>query len=381
MATRSESLPYDFQHNNIHFKISSIFSEPALISTDQPLGRANTCESEAILEILVASLMTMNTTRESRHEKLGRIIDDLDEYQLRKAVHQLALIHPDIVETAITTAKTHLSPGWMTARSYSPFVKQPLRIFGGEEDSEDAPQLSPKAVTQSRYETNELQSPVSQVPIPQSNSRQDYYYTSQSTSPDTQARHGSKLEVVESQCSQPPRPSPPAKIPVVEPSGDTIACYLVYESGSSGKLILHYSKTILDHAIGKWVPGNGKRIQGFKVTQNSGRSDLIGNCAGGVTGRKNYFSGWCQFIRAAKALNGSVTLLEPTGVGLPVDVYVYFHDKSQTVKLLSGTPVDVSNIVAVACLPKHTAFYSNSMTIDMMKWLGEAMNIGAASMM
>ena len=120
-------------------------------------------------------------------------------------------------------------------------------------------------------------------------------------------------------------PSPASESISASPSRDEIACYLVYEPGSSGKLILHYSETSLDHAIGKWVPGPGKKIQGFKVTQNSGRSDLIGNCAGGVSGRKNYCSGWCQFVRSAKALNGTLTLLEETGTGLPVDVYFYFN--------------------------------------------------------
>ena len=346
----------------------------------QPLGQDNSCESETILEILIVSLMTMSTTHESIHDKLCRIIDDLNEYQLRKALQQLALMYPDIVETAISSAAMHLSPGSTTDGSYSLCNKTPLRIFGGEEDSDNAPQLSHRAIPQSRDEPNETPSPVSQVPFPYQKHRQDNYHASKYTNPDIQASLGSKREVLESQYTQSPRPSPTANMSV-GPSGDAITCYLVYESGSSGKLILHYSKTTLDYAIGKWVPGTGKRIQGFKVTQNSGRSDLIGNCAGGVTGRKNYFSGWCQFIRAAKALNGTVTLLEPTGVGLPVDVYVYLHDKNPTVQLLPGEPVDVSNIVAVACLPKHTAFYSNSMTIDIMKWLGEAMNIGAASMM
>mmetsp|Transcript_19672 Transcript_19672/g.30334 ORF Transcript_19672/g.30334 Transcript_19672/m.30334 type:complete len:350 (-) Transcript_19672:1147-2196(-) len=166
-------------------------------------------------------------------------------------------------------------------------------------------------------------------------------------------------------------------------SGSQIGCYLVYDSDSSGKLMLNYSKTSVDGAIGFWAPGEGKKIQGFKFTQNAGRSELIGNCASGVAGRKNYYSGWCQFVRAARLLKGSVTLI-PVDEGqkaLPVDVFLYCDDERagrQTVKLDDNKSFDVSSILAVACLPKHTPFYTD-LSVNLTKWMTEGNTIGAAS--
>mmetsp|Transcript_4362 Transcript_4362/g.6407 ORF Transcript_4362/g.6407 Transcript_4362/m.6407 type:complete len:349 (+) Transcript_4362:353-1399(+) len=166
-------------------------------------------------------------------------------------------------------------------------------------------------------------------------------------------------------------------------TGSQIGCYLVYDSDSCGKLMLNYSKTLVDGAIGFWAPGEGKKIQGFKFTQNAGRSELIGNCASGVAGRKNYYSGWCQFVRAARLMKGSVTLI-PVYEGqkaLPVDVFLYCDDERagcQTVKLNDNETFDVSSILAVACLPKHTPFYTD-LSVNLTKWMTEGSTIGAAS--
>ena len=172
---------------------------------------------------------------------------------------------------------------------------------------------------------------------------------------------------------------PPISSPMKAASGP--ACYLVYETDSSGRLVLHYSKEPVASAIGMWVPGPGKTISGFKFTQNVGRSVLIGNCSAGVQGRHNYCSGWCQFVRGARLMNGQVTLWDPTAKGLFVDVHVYNNTTNaheQTVELRRGEPTDVSTILAVACLPKNTQFFSN-MAVDIVKWLGDGNTIGAAS--
>lgn len=52
--------------------------------------------------------------------------------------------------------------------------------------------------------------------------------------------------------------------------------------------------------------GPGKSIQGFKFQQNQGRVELIRGIAGGDQNRRKYFSGWCQFIKLAKAFDGYV---------------------------------------------------------------------------
>ena len=325
-----------------------------------------------------------NSDLQSVDSKLSRMIESMEENQLRQVLHYLTVIHPDVVEVALNyvvrnndlisveTEKMANLTERKSARGFSTRnrslsggdMKPGLPSRGEELDNGDTAKPHTRLLPSNK-------APPQSRELPEENSVSRLKGSSIRTAP-VQAK-----PVLENS-QTPPRPP----VSVHAPGGSVIA-YLIYEPASSGKLILHYSTSPLDHAIGAWSPGAGKSIPGFKVKQNSGRSDLIGNCAGGVTGRKNYFSGWCQFVRAAKGLNGCVTLLEPpTFVGLPTDVYVFMNEShSQTVKLRPGVPIDVSNILAVAALPKHTSFYSDSITIDIMKWLSEASSIGASSML
>lgn len=192
--------------------------------------------------------------------------------------------------------------------------------------------------------------------------------------------------------SPPPAVEPvPAAPPVVDHGGfasameapcpDTGACYLVYEPDSSGRLVEHYSKTPVPEAIGRWVPAGSKSIAGFKFKQNAGRKVLIGSCSAGVQGRKNYASGWCQYVRSARVMEAEVMLWDPVAKGLMVDVYLYQDDARpihQTVKLLPGVAQSVEKTLAVACIPKNTPFYEG-MTVDILKWLADGSNYGASS--
>jgi len=169
----------------------------------------------------------------------------------------------------------------------------------------------------------------------------------------------------------------------------TGACYLLYDSDSA-KLVLQYSKTTLSSSpdiLAMWTPGVNSRIQGFKFTQNHGRVDLIGNCASGVSGRKNFYSGCCQFLKYAHAMEGSIIFFDYVkGVtaGLPIDMYIYFDTKNQTRLLQSGQKYDLAinnerKLMAVACLPKLSKFYNHQMSVDINKWMTEAATLGAAS--
>lgn len=177
--------------------------------------------------------------------------------------------------------------------------------------------------------------------------------------------------------------------PIPEPTHEvTDGCYLLYDS-NSGKLKLKYSKTPVRNAIGFYCAGEGHKIRGFKYTKNFGRADLIGNCASGVSGRKNYYSGWCQFIRAARSLNGPVWIYprDENSKGLDVDIYVYYKEPEvqkgsrgeQSKKLESGIKLDISEIDAIAVLPKHADFFSEIRTMDLPWWLTEANAIGSTS--
>jgi len=159
-------------------------------------------------------------------------------------------------------------------------------------------------------------------------------------------------------------------------------CYLVYDPDGC-KLLLHYSKTAVPSAAGFWRPGPTKKIQGFKFKRNQGRSDLIGNCASGVAGRKNYYSGWCQFVRAARNMGGRVTAYGHPGRGLDVDVYLYCEgtrDGVQTVRMEPMESADVNEGVnAVACLPRHAPFVEGAERMDLSHWMTKASTVGAAS--
>lgn len=145
----------------------------------------------------------------------------------------------------------------------------------------------------------------------------------------------------------------------------------------------YYSRTPVEGAIGRWVPGEGKKIAGFKFKQNLGRSVLIGNCSAGVQGRKNYCSGWNQFVRSAKVYGGTVMLWDPPeGVkGMAVDVWLYKNDTRpghQSQKLSIGVSTNVDSILAVCTIPKNTRFY-DGISVDLLKWLADGSNYGVSS--
>ena len=185
--------------------------------------------------------------------------------------------------------------------------------------------------------------------------------------------------------SPPPTPPTPPKSPGTDTSNNG-ACYLVYEPDSSGRLVEYYSKTPVEGAVGMWVAGEGYTMPEFKFTPSNCRTVVIGNCSAGVIGRKNYCSGWCSFLRTAQLMNGWVTLWDPsTTKGLAVDVYIYHDDSSsllpQTVQLdAGGTPVNVGNASAVACLPKNSRFHGGINGIPMNKWMEDGRSKGASSM-
>jgi len=72
------------------------------------------------------------------------------------------------------------------------------------------------------------------------------------------------------------------------------------------------------------------------------------------------------------------------GPGLDVDIYFFYKfgygpEQIQTIQMPEDTMFDVSQINAVACLPKHAEFFDHTLKIDMNRWLTEANNIGVAS--
>lgn len=160
-------------------------------------------------------------------------------------------------------------------------------------------------------------------------------------------------------------------------------CYLLYVADSS-KLMIHYSKHVVRGAIAFWKPGPNFKIKNFKFKGKTfGKYDLVGNC----TSRKDYFSGWCQFVRAAKAMEGSLWVYgrNDDTKGFDLDLYVYYRepkDGVETVIIPENEEFNLSGIKAVACLPKHAEFkeiIDLGIKMNMNRWLNEANSNGVAS--
>ena len=158
-------------------------------------------------------------------------------------------------------------------------------------------------------------------------------------------------------------------------------CYLSYHPDSGGRLEIHYSKSSIPTAIAFWTPGEGKKIQGFKFTQNSGRQELIKGIAGGDANKKKYFSGCCQFIKEAKKFKGSVTFHSPIEQGIEVDIFVFFGDGNRMEQLVfeGGEAMhDISGVNAVACVVKGNDSYTGVRNIDAVTFLNKGNQSGCA---
>ena len=132
--------------------------------------------------------------------------------------------------------------------------------------------------------------------------------------------------------------------------------------------------------VGFWVPGSGKKIQGFKFNQASGRSELIKGIAGGDSNRKKYFVGWCQFIKLARAMKGKVIKFPNSEQGVEVDIYGFKTAENQLYFLdLDEGLVDVGTFDAVAVLPKHNSSYKGIKSMVLNNFLDKGNIVGATA--
>lgn len=159
-------------------------------------------------------------------------------------------------------------------------------------------------------------------------------------------------------------------------------CYLTFEPSYGGRLMLVYSRGEIPlDAIGFWCPGPDNSIQGFKFKQHGGRVELIKGIAGGDQNRRKYFSGWCQFIKQAKAMNGYVIKFAHPKQGVEVDVVAYKRGLEQPFELdLDEGLVEVGGFDDIAVIPKHNTTFKGMKTIVHTTFL-EMGNIAGASTM
>ena len=160
-------------------------------------------------------------------------------------------------------------------------------------------------------------------------------------------------------------------------------CYLLYESDSGGKLTLQYTKgEVPKNSVGFWVPGEGKKIQGFKFKSNSGRSELIKGIAGGDSNRRKYLIGWCQFIKLARQMNGKVIKFPNADQGVEVDIYAFKASDNCPVFLgLDEGLVDVGPFDAIAVIPMHSVNFQGIHTLDMNNFLDRGNIAGATTLL
>jgi hypothetical protein len=165
------------------------------------------------------------------------------------------------------------------------------------------------------------------------------------------------------------------------PSEGPSGCYLIYENDSGGKLTLQYSQgEVPANAVGFWCPGEGKKIQGFKFKQHGGRSELIKGIAGGDANRRKYFVGWCQFIKLAKAMNGSIIKFPNAEQGVEVDIYGFKNDQPFFLDLDEGL-VDITEFNAVAVVPKHNVNFQGIKSLVMSNFLDRGNIAGATTLL
>jgi hypothetical protein len=158
-------------------------------------------------------------------------------------------------------------------------------------------------------------------------------------------------------------------------------CYLIYESDSGGKLMLHYSRgPVPENAVGFWCAGQGESIQGFKFVAKGGRSELIKGIAGGDSNRRKYFSGWCQFIKLAHQKKGRVIKFPNSHQGVEVDVYGFsIKLDTPTFLALDEGLVDVQDVDAIAVVPKHNVNFQGLHSLLLGNFLDRGNLAGSAT--
>jgi len=141
-------------------------------------------------------------------------------------------------------------------------------------------------------------------------------------------------------------------------------CFLVFDPSGGGKLISQWdeSGTAIDGALACFVPK--KTVPKWKITANAGRTEVINDCGnGGISAfgrKKRFFEGWTMFVKEARGYQGTLTHLgnvPDQAIGL----YLNLYDTLDVVRVTLGTPVDLMEARAVACVSGQAAGYSSKL--------------------
>ena len=87
------------------------------------------------------------------------------------------------------------------------------------------------------------------------------------------------------------------------------------------------------------------------------------------------YKGWSQFVKAAKSMDGTVILLQKSGI--PMDFYLYCNNSGNPYsELVPGIQFDTIDLDAVACVPKHVQLDTD---LQGRKWTKAAKKVGAVA--
>lgn len=160
-------------------------------------------------------------------------------------------------------------------------------------------------------------------------------------------------------------------------------CYLVGGNRTHGTLVEHYSSAPLASFVAYWTPPADKEIPSFKFTQNGGKSGLADSARGDLRGKAAYFSGICQWLRAAKTFDATITFCNHAA-GWECDLYLYFLEPrggAQTVLVEDRVEFSLGGADGVAIVSRGRDFLHHDPRFQcgIDKWVSEGNKLGFAT--
>lgn len=161
------------------------------------------------------------------------------------------------------------------------------------------------------------------------------------------------------------QPKGPAAHTVVASKAGS-GCFLTYTTASNGTLFLNWKHEAVSGALAFFQPG--KKVPAFKFKKAGGREELTRSTD---NVKKNYFQGWCNYLKMAKEYGGPVSLYTH-------DVEIYLLSGSKIQKFSPGETVDLAKVDACVAMNKGQAALREVKTVDMSRFLNTGQAHGAA---
>uniref|UniRef100_A0A6B2LNU8 Immune mapped protein 2 N-terminal domain-containing protein n=1 Tax=Arcella intermedia TaxID=1963864 RepID=A0A6B2LNU8_9EUKA len=127
---------------------------------------------------------------------------------------------------------------------------------------------------------------------------------------------------------------------------------MFYESTSQGTLFSWWSQEPIQNALAYFKPN--KPVSAFKFKDKGGKNEIIRGCSG--PGIKNYYTGWCQFLKLAQSFEGDFQLLQSDGEHSP-SLYLNLANTAVQ-KLEAGQAVGTKEAVAGAAASRASSTYN-----------------------